>query len=234
MISPYPTSSQLTEEQRALLARVRAGEPIEGIRNAFLLSENVQTPVERMAAYYLRLAQEWGDASVEGGDLVNEANNLMLSCFPRIMTKKDPLPWLLKIARHAMINYVAGRTTSERRQHEKLTRLDERLPGECGGMTLADTLIVETRLLSPEKEHLAELISQAIEALPEKPRMVIKRHYGIDQEPESLNAISRQLARKPAARTTPANAYYYHKQALAALRIALARQLPQYREGGVQ
>jgi DNA-directed RNA polymerase specialized sigma24 family protein len=232
---PYPMGTQLTKEQQQdLISRARAGEPLMPLRDTLILSANIQCAVERMAVRYHRIAQEWGDASVEREDLVNEAHKLMLSCFSRTLLKEDPIPYLLKIAKYAMINYVAGRTTSERRIHESLMRLDTRLE-DIRTSTLADTLAAETRLPTPEAERLAEVISQAVQALPEEKRIVIERHYGINgHAPESLNKICPSLARKPRAGTRAMNAYYHHRQALEALRVSLGTTFSQYRVGGVQ
>jgi hypothetical protein len=85
-----------------------------------------------------------------------------------------------------------------------------------------ETIPVEGHVMPPHDPHTASgALYLAIQALPEKQRLVMVYHYGIGCAPEPLNVISRRFFPK-----SPRNAHYHHRRALASLERALGPGFP--------
>ncbi len=211
-----PSFPQLSRAQeRALVTRARAG---ENVRDDIILS--LQPRVYALAAKYWRR-----DAGpVERMDLVQAANVAMFHSFGRALWGANPITYLLRVARGAMSNCLSGRgdLIKTYRQEDRIALLSLDHPIGEDGTSLADVLAHEVRP-APCLETAVHALCQAIEALPEKQRLVIQRHYGLTTQPESLNRIGRSLA--PHIQR-PANAHYHNRRALAALRRQLTPLLP--------
>jgi DNA-directed RNA polymerase specialized sigma24 family protein len=220
----------MQDEQHTLITRARAGEPV---RDEMVLSPALQRTIKAQARRYMRRVPGHMNGVLEQADLIQSANEAMLQRYPAALTKKNPYTYLQNIARLAMLDCINGRSDSIKtrpsRKQQRVLVLSLDLPIVVQGVLTfpADLLSIEVCLPSPQEERTLEaLISQIIQGLPEKQRMVIERHYGINEHaPESLNAISRSLALQACTRY-PAHANYHHKRALSTLRQALA--------GGVQ
>ncbi|GLV56317.1 hypothetical protein KDH_31580 [Dictyobacter sp. S3.2.2.5] len=206
-------------QQQALVARAQAGEPV---RDEIILS--LQPCIKAMATKHI-YNNLHNSHHIECDDLVQEANVAILEALQNALTKEDPCRYLVKVAKRAMIEYyVNGRSDLIKTWHsyqKPLSILSLDVPVQRETETpFADTLSVEVRLEASKslEEEYASLYS-AIEALPEKQRLVVRRYYGLNDAPTPLNEISRMLSPKS---PRPANAHYHNKCALAALRTLLA------------
>jgi RNA polymerase sigma factor (sigma-70 family) len=182
-------------QEGALLHRAQAG---ENMRNEIVLY--LQPRLAAMAArMYERLAHAMRRGNVvERDDLVNSANVAILDSYEIALTKENPFGYLCQAARISMLHYLNGRVGNliNTRSNERISVLSLDLPTE-DGQTLADELACELRLTShSEHQPLAQLL-QAIEALPERQRTVIRHYYGFGQAPESLNQISKLFTASP-------------------------------------
>jgi hypothetical protein len=92
--------------------------------------------------------------------------------------------------------------------------LDLPLSEEEEESTLAD-LIPAPAEATPQHDYAP--LHQAVEALPEKRRDVIKRHYGLDGEAVSLWQINQEREAALGVAYTPSSANYLHQKALGAL-----------------
>jgi DNA-directed RNA polymerase specialized sigma24 family protein len=224
--------------ERALLQRAQAG---ENIRDEVILS--LQPRITALASrMHTQLAQSMQLGNViERSDLVNTANVAMLASYDVALTKENPFGYLFKAAKVAMIHCLSGRTGHA---------ISTRVPGgpvpvlsldkpEGNGQHLADLLAWELRLPSRPEQQRFRALQQAIEALPEKQRVVIQRCFGFGEyAPESLNQISRLFSSNPRTRS----AHHYYHRALDALRQVLTLSFAQeqralhshYRTGGAQ
>jgi len=217
--SPAPSSAcspflRLTPEQElALINQARAG---EDVRDQIILS--LQRRVQAMAAKYAR-PKEQEDFS----DLVNSANVALLKNYKRALSTPNPYAYLIRTARSTMIDYYRG--YGEHTQRELIAVLSLDRPQDEADTLLIDILpvIQQVEVSSVLSNASSILLRQAIAALPEKQRLVIERHYGFGQAPQSLNALKVGTSSK-----------YHHSKALTTLRTALAPLLPQYVAGGAQ
>lgn len=219
---PYFTQ----EQERALLVRARNG---ENVRDDILLL--FQPRLYALAAIYVRKSRQ-----VEWGDLVSVANIALLERMKVALTKHNPYGYLQRVAQLTMIAAISGRNdlikTHSEVESVPIQSLDVPLCED--GSTLADLLPIEVRI---ESSALAQAryaaryaaLHKAIEALPEKQRLVIEQHYGFGYSPEPMNAISRSLSPHT---PHPSTAYYYNRRALKALRRALLPFFPQYNAKG--
>ncbi len=220
------TFPQFTEEQeQALIERALAG---ENVRNDLILSlqRRVYNLAYRLASKYLRGKEQ----ATECMDFVQKANEAMLKRFSRALTKEKPCSYLLKVARLTMIDCIREIEASQEKGEGQSFLLGLDL-SECeDASSLIDALSVEIRLEAPREADTAyALLYQAIQALPEKQRLVMLRHYGLGCAPEPLNIISRRLSPK-----SPRNAHYHHKRALIVLERTLGPAFFTRAAGGAQ
>ena len=211
--TPFPRRTP--EQERALIEQARAG---EDVRDQIILS--LQRRIHALAWKLVSPTEE----QEEHRDLVQSANLALLKWFDTALSRPDPYRYLLRVARSAMFDFFRGsKEAYSQRERIPVVSLDE--PFREDGAFLADLLSTEQEVsrISLLREATDALLHQAIAALPEKQRLVIERHYGFGQAPQSLNALKQGTSSK-----------YHHSKALATLRTALAAQLPQYTAGGVQ
>ena len=202
------TFPQSTEEHlQSLNSRALAGENVRD-EMIFALQRRVYNRAYRLAAKYMPGKEQ----ALERLDLVQEANKAMLRWFQPALTKDTPSAYLLKVAQSAMFDCIRKIETT----HES----DEVL----------DLAAIEILLESASKDETTNIqLYQAIKTLPEKQRLVIRRHYGIGCAPESLNAISREISPR-----SPKNAHERHKKALIALQQMLEPTFPWLMSGGTR
>jgi RNA polymerase sigma factor (sigma-70 family) len=226
-VSPteYTSFPRLTPEQeRALIEQARAG---EDVRNLIILSLQ-----QRVHALAWKLVQSRKDQE-EHRDLVQSANIALLKWFDAALTHPSPYRYLLRAARSAMFDFFRGsRDAYSQRERISIVSLDELLKED--GTFLASVLSNASQVESSSSlnEAMFLLLRQAIASLPEKQRVVIERHYGFGQEPQSLNTIKEGKEHSKHSRSI--DAHYQHNKALVALRTALAEQFPRYAERGAQ
>jgi RNA polymerase sigma factor (sigma-70 family) len=209
------------DQERALIERARSG---EDVRDQIILS--LQRRIGALAAKYARPEEQEDHA-----DLVNSANVALLKHYQRALKHPNPYAYLLRTAQSTMINYYHG--YGEHTQCERVSMLSLDEPHEKEGTSLLDLLSTERNVecSSLLNDATSTLLHQAIAALPEKQRIVIERHYGFGQMPESLNIMNVRTSSK---QSRPIDAHYQHHKALATLRASLAAQFPQFAEGGVK
>ncbi len=214
------------EQERELLIRARNG---ENVRDDILLL--FQPRLWALAALYARKSKQ-----VERGDLVSAANIALLERMDVALTMQNPYGYLQRVAQLTMIAAISGRNdlikTHSEVESVAVQSLDVPLCED--GSTLADLLPIEVRLESSplmQARYAAQyaVLHKAIEALPEKQRLVIEQHYGFGYSPEPMNAISRSFSPHT---PHPSTAYYYNRRALKALRRALLPFFPQYNSKG--
>jgi RNA polymerase sigma factor (sigma-70 family) len=187
----------------------------------------LQRRVYAMAAKYAQ-----PEAQEEFSDLVNSANVALLKSYTQALSSPNPYAYLLRTARSTMINYFYG--YGEHTQRERVPVLSLDTPYSEDGASLADLL--STRQTVEHSASLEEATSaflrQAVASLPRKQRMVIERHYGFGQVPESLNGIKDEPTQtRP---RSSLNAFYHHQKALTTLRTVLTPLFPQHTAGGGQ
>jgi DNA-directed RNA polymerase specialized sigma24 family protein len=202
------TFPQLTSEQeRALIERARAG---EDVRDQIILS--LQRRVQALATKYARPEEH-----EEFSDLVNSANVALLKGYAQALSSPNPYAYFLHTARTTMIDYFWGYGEDTQRERVPVLSLDT----PCGedGASLTDLLSTGQTLehTTPLEEATYAFLRQAVASLPKNQRVVIERHYGFEQAPQSLNALKQVTSSK-----------YHHRKALTTLRQALAPQFPQY------
>ena len=214
------------EQEQELLLRACRG---EDVRDDILLL--FQPRLYALAAIYARKSKQ-----VEWGDLVSAANIALLERMSVALTKHNPYGYLQRVAQLTMIAAISGRNdlikTHSEVESVPVQSLDVPLCED--GSTLADLLPIEVRLESSplmQTRYATQYaaLHKAIEALPEKQRIVIEQHYGFGYSPEPMNAISRSLSPHT---PHPSTAYYYNRRALKALRRALLPFFPQYNPKG--
>ncbi|GCE06124.1 sigma-70 family RNA polymerase sigma factor [Dictyobacter aurantiacus] len=218
--------------QERLVTRARAGEPVH---DELILS--LQSAITSMAIRHLR-NHSYNCYHVEYTDLVQEANVAILTSLQRALTKQDPCAYLMRTAKKAMVRYyVNGHADVIKTYHAyqepiAVLSLDAPINKETG-QTFADLRGAVPQERQRRDSDAYASLYRAIEALPEKQRMVVRRCYelGLGDTPASLNEISRHFSPHS---PRPANAHYHHRCALAKLRTLLASALPQYCVGGVQ
>lgn len=226
-LPPRPTH----EEERTLIERARAGEPV---RNDILLS--LQDQVLALASRFVRLVWAAQGKRLEWLECVQVAMLAILTSFDKALEKDDPYPYLLGVARGAMRASINSYTdlikTYSPQERITVESLDAPLTDDGG--TLADLLPTETRLEgkpppSPLVEQYRPLLLQLVERLPEAQRNVILLHYGL-QEGTSLLSLSEIAALYGGHRLAYAA---YHRSALVALQkqAALAEGVPVRRPG---
>jgi RNA polymerase sigma factor (sigma-70 family) len=198
------------KQEQALIERARAG---EDVRDQVILS--LQRRVQALATKYARPEEQ-----EEFSDLVNSANVALLKGYTQALNSPNPYAYLLRTARTTMIDYFRGYGEDTQRERVPILSLDT----ACGedGASLTDLLSTGQTL-----EHTSHLedatytfLRQAVASLPKNQRVVIERHYGFEQAPQSLNALKQVTSSK-----------YHHRKALTTLRQALAPQFPQYAGG---
>jgi RNA polymerase sigma factor (sigma-70 family) len=201
---------RLTKEQeRALIDRARAG---EDVREQVILS--LQRRVHALAGKYAQ-----PEAQEEFCDLVNSANVALLKSYTRAVNSPNPYAYLLRTARSTMINYFYG--YGEHTQRERVPVLSLDTSSREDGTPLSHLLSTEQTLEQPAslQEATFAFLRQAVADLPEKQRLVVERHYGFGQAPESLNTIKGGSSPK---NSRSMDARYQHNKALASLRTILA------------
>jgi DNA-directed RNA polymerase specialized sigma24 family protein len=222
-----PPRYPLSEQQRELVTRVRAGEPL---RDAIILA--LQPQVQRIASACMRRHGEHS-YTFERSDLVQTANAVMLERFAYALWMENPFAYLLGAAHKSMYAFFNGRShliKTEPASHAPLVLLSldaplRRSEGEEGA-TLAETLEGKPLVLAApgEQEQAYVGLYQAVACLPEKQRDVIQRHYGLGEyAPESLMNISR--AWSPGTASRPKSAHYHHTCAVRALSTVLSLDL---------
>ena len=203
----YASLPQLTPEQeRALITRALAD---EDVRDQIILS--LQRRVYALAEKYARPEEQ-----EEFSDLVNSANVALLKYYQRALHSLNPYAYLLRVARSSMIDYYRGYGEHTQRERIPMLSLDRT---RCkDGLSLANLLSSEQIVTSPSVSSDAtyRLLRLAIASLPEKQRLVIERHYGFEQVPQSLNMLKGDCASR-----------YHHKKALSTLKEQLTPLLPQ-------
>jgi RNA polymerase sigma factor (sigma-70 family) len=214
---------RLTSEQEgALIERARAG---EDVREQVILS--LQRRVHTLAGKYAQPEEQ-----EEFCDLVNSANVALLKSYTRALSTPNPYAYLLRTARSTMINYFYG--YGEHTQRERVPVLSLDTPYSEDGTSLTDLLSTGQTVEHSSflEEATFAFLRQAVAALPKKQRMVIERHYGFGQAPESLNGIKGEPAQTRPCSSM--NAFYHHKKALTTLRTVLTPLFPQHTAGGEQ
>lgn len=204
-------------QEQTLVARAKAG---EDVRNEIVLS--LQTRICTLATRYSRY--RYGNGTpVDWLDLCQAANSVILETFAQALIKRELYPYLLGVARMAMIACLSGRDDLIKTHHhrESIPVLSLDRPPHDDGPLLADLLHSDDVSLPTEEPQRTDYrpLYQAIAALSEAHRIVIKRHYGLDCPPETLDAISADLG-KPTARR-PSLAHSRKRQALIAMREQL-------------
>lgn len=217
-----------TPQQQDLLARAHAGS--KQARDELLLM--LQPRLHSLAIRFLHQPIRWQEQFIEPMDLINTANVAMLRGFVFLRLEANPLAYLFKIAKTAMLECLNGKhsfiKTHSYQQPYSVISLDS-YADEIDHL-LADHLSLEAIYQSGTDPLPPKYVAlyQAIEALPLKQREAILRRYGLyDNRPESANSIGRTFARRKEASQPvqhPRNLYYYHQQrALVALRQALTQ-----------
>ena len=212
---PRLSKEQQHEREQALLEHIKAGE--HDARDELLLL--LQPPVFRLATRYSQRGKRLDGE--KWGDLVQQANVEMLGALGQALRADNPCSYLIGVARLAMIQWISGRNDPIKRHNEQkrveVISLD--VPLYEDGTALAD-LLPESHTPRPPETHYVAL-HQVIEILSTKYQVVVRRHYGFDGPPESLNAISHSIA-KPGTHKTNV-AYDRHEKALRTMRSHLAR-----------
>ncbi|GCF06870.1 sigma-70 family RNA polymerase sigma factor [Dictyobacter arantiisoli] len=206
--------------QRDTVLRILFRRAAEGEDVLTIICETLQPILKRMARRVAFTHPNW---HLDSDDLQQEANVTVLAAFEHACTKDDPLSYILKAAKISMIEtYISGRAELIKTNHTyqyTITYVSLDAPSttdEGEAATVAHFLETETRLDIRENEHAFAWLRAAIDALPEKQRLVMQCHYELG---ETLNEISRRLS--PSS-PRPANAHYHHKRALHALHDVLA------------
>ncbi|GCF07324.1 RNA polymerase sigma factor [Dictyobacter arantiisoli] len=225
---------QLTHEQQdCLVARARAGE--KAAKDDIILS--LFPRLQAMASKFI-FTHFHNKHSVECGDLANQASITVIEIFDVALTKEDPYAYLMKAAKRTMIEYyLHGDADTIRTCHQyqdpiPVLSLDTQL--EASETFCAALQTAELRLeVPPTPEEIYADLYKAIETLPEKQRAIIRRCYtlGLGDTPITLNEMSRLLSPKS---PRPANAHYYNKTALSALRTLLTPASAAYCVGGAK
>ena len=211
---------QLSQEQtQDLIQRARLG---ENVRDEIILS--LQRRIYALSAKYQTRYQHQ-DGMIERMDLIQAANEAMLRYWPAFLSWDNPIRYLLRVAGSAMYRCISGRSDliKSYSDQQRVTVLSLDCPPCENGTTLIEIVPFE----APHPSSLSRAVPslyQAIETLPEMQRTVIKRHFGLDTQPESLSAIGRSLA--PQLQHPIKHSYYHKKRALAALRQRLTPLLP--------
>ncbi len=210
---PRLSQEERCKREQVLIDRLRAGE--QAARDELLLL--LQPHLFRLATRYNRPGKS-ADCE-KWSDLVQEANLAMLVAIDRALLADNPCSYLLGVARFAMIKWICGHNDPIKRHNkqERIEVISFDRPLCEDGTTLADLLPEQDTTSTPET-HFLEL-HEVIETLSKKYKVVVRRHYGFDGPAESLNAISRSLA-KPGTRKTNV-AYDCHQKALQTMRRRL-------------
>jgi len=210
-----------TEQEGALIERARAG---EDVRDQVILS--LQQRVHALAAKYAR-----PEGQEDFCDLVNSANVALLKSYTQALRSPNPYAYLLRTARSTMINYFYGYGEHTQRERVPMLSLDTNYSED--GTPLSDLLSTEQTVeqATPLEEAAFAFLRQAVAALPEKQRLVVERHYGFGQVPESLNTIKGGSSPR---NSRSMDARYQHSKALASLRAMLAPVFLQTTKGDMQ
>ena len=228
---PRVVPSRQAQEQD-LIARIRRGDQVRDETALFL-----QPTLRRMARrlYQRHCLYSNAEHALEAADLVQAATLRLLEKFPRARFQQKPLAWLYRVAANAMRDLLNGRASLIKREPDcppiPILPLDTPLTEQ--GTSLADLLVYDQQLPASDTPPLAEIVAQAVAALPAKQRMVIERVYGLNsQAPTPLRQISRELSPE---RACPSSAEYHYRRALVALRRRVSHVLSQFTAtGGIQ
>lgn len=117
-------------------------------------------------------------------DLIGAANEKVAAVLDVALTKRDPMPYIRAAIRNSLID----QSTFYKKFIKQTTSLEV--------ASVADKLTAETQLPEQAGEHpQASKIREALNALTEKQRYVIQRHFGLDGDaPESLYSLSKRLS----------------------------------------
>lgn len=224
LLLTFPHITQ--EQEHGLIERALAG---EHVRNDLILS--LQPCVYNLAYRLTSKCLRGKEQATERMDFVQKANEALLKRFSRALAKENPCSYLLKVARLTMIDCIREIETSRQHSGEQDGALLD--PSDCEDVSaLIEAIPAEGRFTPPrEASTVYGVLYQAIQALPEKQRLVMMWHYGLGCAPESLNVISRRLFPK-----SPHNAHYHHKRALIVLKRTLGPVFPLFSRttGGAQ
>lgn len=226
-----------------MISRIRRGDQVRD--EAVLL---LQPALWRMAwrAYQRHSLYHNEEQALEPADLVQAANVRLLEKFSRARLQDNPLAWLCIVAANAMRDCMNGRSDAIKREPGRraipllpFSTLLRTLPRQdATPMTLEEVLAYEVRLPPVEpaaNESPLACLMQAIAALPEKQRIIMERHLGLDGSPPvSLRQLSREFA--AAGSRKPSSAEYHYRRALRTLRQSLSYDcLPQHpTTGGIR
>ncbi|GHO56734.1 RNA polymerase sigma factor [Ktedonobacter robiniae] len=172
--------------------RTPPAEMSASMRDTVIMS--LQPQLRAMAHRFAR-QMHLAENAVDGPDLVQEANVVLLEVYTEALCKPNPYAYLMGAARLTMIKSASSHT---RTHGVRMMSLDAPLSRESGRVTcLADVIAVPQREeapLSQRSQSLTRHLQAAIARLTPAQQTVILHHfYGIDGPPESLAAISRRF-----------------------------------------
>ncbi len=216
---------RLTQEEEAELVN-RAREGSREATEEVLL--RLLPYIQKVAGRYAR-TYAWASPRIEYLDLINQGFLAALENLEHALASAQrPCAYLCTIASRTIVRqcrrYASAIMTPDTKDGQPLPyihvdSLDLPLSEEEEESTLAD-LIPASKEACPQLDYT--LLHQAVEALPEKRRDVIKRHYGFGGEAVSLWQINQEKKAALGVAYTPSSANYLHQKALAALRSQLS------------
>lgn len=178
-------------------------------------------PQLRAMAHRFERQMRLAENAIDGLDLVQEANIVLLEVYAEALCKPNPYAHLMGAARLAMIKSASSHT---RTHGVRMLSLDAPLSRESGRATcLADVIEAPFQQEAPlprRFQSLIQLLQAAIAKLTPAQQTVILHHfYGVDGPPESLATISRRFT------WSRQNVQQHKQRALANLHKHLSRCL---------
>ncbi len=203
------------EQKNALVHRARAGD--EAAREEIILS--FVRYCAALAARYTR-TYAWASPRIEYLDLAQMGMLTVIQTLDRALQQEKPFLYLVVTVRNEISDYCLSHTslittpevhTPDRPffPRKEVVSLDTPI-SEDGPDTVGDLLAAPTPTEGDDPQEKYRRLYEAVERLPEKRRHIVKRHWGLQCAPESLNAIGRR-----------SGAYTQHSRALATLRQQL-------------
>ncbi|GHO78428.1 hypothetical protein KSD_61990 [Ktedonobacter sp. SOSP1-85] len=178
-------------------------------------------PQLRAMAYRFARQMCLTEAVIDGLDLVQEANLVLLEVYTEALCKPNPYAYLMGAARLAMIKSASSHT---RTHGLRMLSLDAPLSRESDRATcLADVIAAPFQQEAPLPHRSQSLIQQLQAAIakltPAQQTVILHHFYGVDGPPESLATISRRFT------WSRQNVQQHKQRALANLHKHLSRCL---------
>ncbi len=197
------------EHEQDLVRRAQAGDA--QARHDIIVS--LTSYCERLARRYMA-AYRWASPRLEADDLAQLGLLTALECLDKALVCDHPYPYLVVAVRHEMYEYCCAHASlittpqvhTDRPAYPRMgtISLDKPLtPGEPA--TLVDVLPEPVQVAHEEPKHPA--LHQAVADLPKRQQETIRRHYGFDGPPESLNSISLSMATSTRSRPSCASTH---------------------------